>query len=608
VIKIKKHKKNVSITHLSNEKEPLHNYNLGVVLFNNRQYDEAIAHFQQALEIEPNLLHAYNYIGNAFQEKKQFDGAITYYQKAISINPADPTAYMNLGILFQNLKHHEKALRYFNDALKINPTLYQAHDFIGFLLDVEGHREKAAESYRASLEINPHSITALINLGNLLAKQGKLNEAEHFHKLAMRIDPNNFELHQTFLCNMLYNPKYDTKTIFSEYLQAVKKFAGPSTCHILPHANERTTLRKLKIGYVSPDFRRHPVAYFIEPVLAAHNREFFEVFCYSNSDICDDITERLKKSTDHWRTIYAVSDEMAAELIRADRIDILIDLAGHTANNRILLFARKPAPVQVNWMGFPPTTGLSAIDYKIVDHYTDPPEMTEQFYSEKLMRLPESFVCFLPDRGSPDVGPLPALTTGYITFGSFNNLPKVTPHVVALWGKILNSLPDSCLIMKNYIFSDTDTCQYVADMFVQVGISKGRIILQSADPSPKHLKSYNAVDIGLDTFPFNGLTTTCEAMWMGVPVITLAGTGYAARAGVGLLSTVGLSELIANTQDEYIKIARSLALDINRLILLRSSLRDRMAHSPLIDAQRFIINVETCYREMWKNWCESHQQ
>ena len=603
--KINKHKKKISAYRFFNKEKPIPHYDLGVLLFNNQQYDEAISNFQKALQANPNLIHAYNYLGNAFQEKKQFDKSISYYEQAIQINPADVTAYMNLGILFLNTNQHGEAREYFSTALQINPNLYQAYDYMGLSLIMENNFDKAMECYRSSLLINPNSAMTLVRLGYILARQGNLNEAEKVYKHALEVDPNNIDAYEAVAWNMLYNPQHDQRAIFYEHLRIAKKFADPLSVFVSPHTNQRIVSRKLRIGYVSPDFKRHPVACFIEPVLSTHNRDNFEVFCYSNVDTQDDITERIKKYADQWRDIREVADEKAVELIRKDRIDILIDLSGHTANNRILLFARKPAPVQVTWIGYPSTTGLSTIDYKIVDHYTDPAGMTERFYSEKLMRLPESLVCYLPDRGSPKVGPVPAFTTGHITFGSFNNFKKVTPQVFEVWSKILNSIPGSCLIMKSKIFSDKTTRRYATDMFVQRGIIENRIILQSADTSPKHLESYNLVDIGLDTFPFNGLTTTCEAMWMGLPVITLAGTGFAARAGVSLLSNIGLTELIAKTSDEYISIAINLAKDLKRLQSLRVNLRDMMKFSPLCDAKRFTTNLEICYRQMWKKWCES---
>jgi protein O-GlcNAc transferase len=504
-----------------------------------------------------------------------------------------------------NIQQHQRAMKYFEAAIQVNPNLYQVYDYMGDSLTLEGNFGKAIESYQSSLLINPNSVMTLMNLGNLIGRQGNLNEAQNYYERALQIDPNNFGVNEAFVFNMVYNHQYDQQTIFSEHIRFAEKFAEPLSVFKSPHQNECIISRKLKIGYVSPDFKRHPVACFIEPVLAAHNRNYFEVFCYSNVGQGDDITERIKISTDQWRDICSVSDENAAELIRRDRIDILIDLAGHTKNNRILLFARKPAPVQVTWIGYPPTTGLSSIDYKIVDNYTNPHGITERFYSEKLMRLPESFVSYLPDRESPKVGPLPAFTVGHITYGSFNNFRKVTPQVIEVWAKILISVQNSCLILKSKIFSDENSCRYAKDMFIQRGITENRIILQPPDSAPKHLASYNLVDIGLDTFPFNGLTTTCEAMWMGVPVITLAVTGYAARAGVSLLTNVGLAEFITKTSDEYISTAVNLAKDFKRLQSLRKHLRDMMMRSPLCNAKKFTADLEICYRKMWETWCQS---
>ena len=286
--KIKKYKKKISGP--IHERGPLSNYNVGVMLFNNRQYDEAIVHFKKALELNPDLIHAYNYLGNAFQEKKQFDESITYYQKAIQVNPADPTAYINLGVAFHNTRENEKAVQYFKAALQINPNLYQAYDHMGLSLRLQGDIEKAVESYQSSLLINPHSEMTLVNLGNLIAEQGHLDEAEKFFQRALQINPNNFKTNKTFVFSMLYNPKYDEQAIFAEHLRIAKKFAGPLSVFMAPYANERIVRRRLRIGYVSPDFRRHAVAYFIEPVLAAHNRDHFEVFCYSNTEFmrrCD---------------------------------------------------------------------------------------------------------------------------------------------------------------------------------------------------------------------------------------------------------------------------------------------------------------------------------
>jgi predicted O-linked N-acetylglucosamine transferase (SPINDLY family) len=283
-----------------------------------------------------------------------------------------------------------------------------------------------------------------------------------------------------------------------------------------------------------------------------------------------------------------------------------VDLAGHTGYNRMLLFARRPAPVQVSWLGYPNTTGLSTIGYRIVDDYTDPPGLTDPFCTEKLIRMPESFLCYRPDKDSPAAGELPASKSGRVTFGSFNVLPKVSGKTFALWAALLRAIPESCLIMKTRSFSDRTACNVALEMFASYGISPERIELVSYKPSFKeHLEMYNQIDVALDTFPYNGTTTTFEAIWMGIPVITLAGDTHASRVGVSILSNIGLPELIARSQDEYVAIALNLVNDLRRLQTLRDSLREMMVKSPLTDARRFTGNLENCYRSIWEKWCKS---
>ena len=407
---------------------------------------------------------------------------------------------------------------------------------------------------------------------------------------------------------MNYDSRYDAGTVFKEHLEFANKIAEPLSSILLRHTNDHDPARRLRIGYVSPDFRRHSVAYFIEPVLSSHNRERHEIFCYS--DVLhhdhDDVTKRIQKYADQWRNIVGMSDEMVSEQIRSDKIDILIDLAGHTGGNRMLLFARKPAPVQVSWMGYPATTGLSTMDYKIVDSYTDPPGMTEQFYTENLIRMPESFLCYLPYEESPDIGPPPSLKEGRITFGSFNNFSKVSTEILGIWTRILRELPGSRLILKSQVFTVETARRRVMDIFERECVSAERIEFMTFEQSVKtHLDLYNRIDIALDTFPYHGTTTTCEALWMGVPVITLAGNAHVSRVGVSLLSNVGLPELIAKTSDEYISVAVNLAMGVERLRSLREKLRDMMKRSPICDAERFADNLEMCYRKMWETWCVS---
>jgi predicted O-linked N-acetylglucosamine transferase (SPINDLY family) len=305
-----------------------------------------------------------------------------------------------------------------------------------------------------------------------------------------------------------------------------------------PHANSPDPNRRLRIGYLSPDFCRHSVAFFIESLLAAHDRSAFEILCYANVSQTDIITERLQGLADKWRDIVHLSDQQVAELVRADAVDILVDLVGHTVNNRLLVFARKPAPVQISYLGYPNTTGLSTIDYRLTDAWADPPGRADRFHTETLVRLQGGFLCYQPWPGTPEVSPLPALTSGHITFASFNNATKVNPEVIALWSKILRLLPNARLIMKALQLGDIGTRQRFAQLFEQNGVSMERVeLLGWASSTAEHLELYNRVDIGLDPFPYNGTTTTCEALWMGVPVIVLAGNTHAARVGVSLLSS-----------------------------------------------------------------------
>ncbi|MBM4146918.1 MAG: tetratricopeptide repeat protein [Nitrospira sp.] len=579
---------------------------LGNILRKKEKLDEAVKCFRKAIERAPEFSGAYYNLAQVLSDLKQFDEAISCYQKTLQTDPTNAHAYYNLGNVFYHKGNLNDAIYYYQKALSLKTNFFEAYNALGNTFSEAGRLKEAVESYTCSLQINPDFIDALCNLGKTLTDQGKLDYAESCYKLALENKQDFAVCYSNLLLVMLYNLRYDPKSIFLEHLNFAKLFEYPLCFTILPHTNDRMLRRRLKIGYISPDFKKHSVARFIEPVLMAHNRKYFEIFCYSLVSAEDEVTERLQGYADHWRTVTEMSDENTAELIRNDSIDILVDLAGHTSGNRLLVFARKPAPVQITWIGYPATTGLSAMDYKIVDSYTDPSGITEEFYTEKLLRMPESFLCYLPDRESPEVGTLPALTSGHITFGSFNNFAKVSPEVIELWTQILKTVSDSRLILKAKGFSDNPTRNYVFDIFAQKGIPAWQISLLPLEPSTRgHLNTYKHIDIGLDTFPYNGTTTTCEALWMGVPVITLAGNTHASRVGMSLLSNVGLPELVAGRPDEYVKIAVDLARDLNRLQSLRERLRDMMAHSPLTDAPRFVSNLENCYCTIWEKWCQS---
>jgi predicted O-linked N-acetylglucosamine transferase (SPINDLY family) len=379
-----------------------------------------------------------------------------------------------------------------------------------------------------------------------------------------------------------------------------QQHAEPLKKFIRPHSNDREPDRPLRIGYVSADFLDHPVGRLILPLLSAHNHDHFTIFCYSDVKQPDRLTPLIRRHAGQWQNIVRLTDERVAQMIREDRIDILVDLTMHVANNRLLLFARKPAPVQATYLAYCSTTGLEKMDYRLTDPYFDPPGMNDEFYSEKSIRLPETYWCYPNDDLSSEVGPLPALATGEITFGCLNNFSKVSPDALKLWMQLLRAMPKSRFILHAYPGAHR---QRVVDLLQQGGIDPRRVAFAGKVPLREYYALHGKIDIGLDPFPFAGGTTTCDAVWMGVPVVTLIGKTAVGRGGVSILSNLGLPELIAGTPEQYIEIAMGLAKDLPRLAELRRTLRARMQASPLMDAPRFARNVEAAYRQMWRNWC-----
>ena len=366
-------------------------------------------------------------------------------------------------------------------------------------------------------------------------------------------------------------------------------------------ATTATPTAALRIGYVSPDFREHCQSFFTIPLLSNHDREAFEIFCYPHVRRPDAITERIRGCAEVWRSILGMTDDQAARIIREDRIDILVDLTMHMAHGRPLIFARKPAPVQVAWLAYPGTTGLSAMDYRLTDPYLDPPGLNDQFYSETSIRLPDTFWCYDPLDAELAVNALPAQAHGHITFGCLNNFCKVNEQVLRLWAQVLKTVDRSRLML---LCPEGSHRQPLLDLLQREGISPDRIELLAFRPRPQYLELYHRIDVGLDTFPYNGHTTSLDSFWMGVPVVTLVGQTVVGRAGLSQLTNLGLTELIAQTPEQYIQIATDLAGDLPRLAELRRTLRARMQASPLMDAPRFARNVEAAYRQMWRNWCE----
>jgi len=518
--------------------------------------------------------------------------------------PNNPEAHYNLGLVLASLGRHKEAEESYRRGLAFKPNSVDGYNNLGVLLDSVGRYEEAEESYRRGIAIAPGIPHLHNNLGVLLKESGRLAESLAVHRHVLALDPRL----PAGRSNLLYTLNYD-ETVSREALYAEHVAWGNSDAVRFPtggsrFANAPDPARRLRIGYVSGDFRHHSVAFFFAPLLDAHDRGAVEVFLYSNDARADAMTARLKARADHWVPIFHLSDEHAAARIREDAIDILVDLSGHTSHNRMTLFARKPAPLAVTWLGYPNTTGLPAIDYRFTDSIADPPGEADRLNTERLVRLAPAFLCYRAPAEAGPVAPLPANAAGHVTFGSFNNAAKLSPATIALWARLLREVPDARLLLKASQFRDRATRERIAAAFADAGIDRERVsVLAPQRTTADHLAIYGQIDVALDPLPYNGTATTCEALWMGVPVVTLAGDRHAARVGASILTTIGLDHLIAPTADAYVAVAAQLARDRAALAVLRAGLRERVRASPLCDGAGFARAVEEAYRTVWRDWC-----
>jgi protein O-GlcNAc transferase len=467
----------------------------------------------------------------------------------------------------------------------------------------QGEFEEAVEAYRQALAIKPDHNVACINLGCLFNLHGRLDEAVDVYRKFLALDPADAVVHSNLLLCLNYHPQLRPEELYREHVHWDLQHGRPGSAKAVSFPNTPLPDRVLRIGYLSPDLGQHPVGFFLASVLPTHDRERFHITCYSCRSVEDDYTVRLRESSDRWRAVKGVDDDSLATMIREDEIDILIDLSGHTNGNRLTMFAQKPAPVQMTWAGYVGTTGLGAIDYLISDRI-ESPQGAERFCSEKILRLPNGYLCYQPPAYAPEVAALPLLGNGFVTFGSFNNTAKVNREVVALWARLLREMPSARLVLKYKGYEHPEVQGRYLAMFAEEGIEAGRIDLSGAVPHHQLLQCYNGIDIALDPFPYSGGLTTMEALWMGVPVITLGGERFCSRHSMSHLTNVGVTELIADEEDGYIRIARQLAEEPKRLQALRASLRERMASSPLCDGAGFTRDLEGAFREAWRDWCD----
>jgi len=397
------------------------------------------------------------------------------------------------------------------------------------------------------------------------------------------------------------DPHTDPRALYEESQRWEQRHAQPLQGLIGPHTNHPDPERRLRIGYVSPDFRDHPSSYCTIPLLANHDRRLYETICYANVTRPDATTDWLRGSAGVWRSTVGLTDLQLADQVRGDQIDILVDLAMHTAGNRLPLFARKPAPVQVTWLAYPGTTGLSAIDYRLTDPHLDPPGLFDAFYAEESLRLPETFRCYAPLSDKPPVNALPARANRVITFGCLNSFCKVSEDCLALWASVLRAVPQSRLLL---LAPRDPARERVLAKFRQEGIAGSRVVFADKLSRQEYLQLYHRIDLAMDPVPCNGRTTTLDAFWMGVPTLTLLGKTVVGRAGWSLLCNLGLQELAAQTPEQYVALATRLAADLSRLQELRATLRQRMLRSPLMDGKRFARHVEQAYRHIWQRWCD----
>ncbi|WP_224983688.1 nodulation protein NodZ [Geomonas agri] len=575
-------------------------FNLGCTLDRLCGPGEGLPHFERAAQLVPQWSEAHGNFGLALARVGRMEEASGELAEACRLAPEHAGYRNNLGLALSALGRGEEAQASFQEAIRLDPDYPEPHSNLAILYERFGNGAAAIGSLSQALRLRPDYPEAHHNLANALKSQGRHDEAVAHYREALRLKHDYLEAQSSLLFALLYGTQTTEESIFAEHAA----FGAAQRRAVKPHGNVPDPDRVLTIGYVSADFREHAVARFITPVLAHHDRSRFRVYCYSNVEVPDGKSEALAQLCDRFVNIAGLRDDQAEELVREDGVDILVDLSGHSAGNRLTLFARKPAPLQVTWIGYPFSTGLDSIDYRISDAICDPPGETERFHSEELIRLPGTFSCFAPPEEAPPVAPLPCLASGSVTFGSFNNPAKITRETLAMWADVLRAVPGSRLLLKGYSLACPQGRQRFLDAFAAAGIETERLELIGNTPSYRdHLALYAGVDIALDTFPYHGTTTTCEALWMGVPVVTLAGASHRSRVGASLLHSVGLDGMVADDGRSFVQIARALALDRNRLQGLRETLRATMAAATLTDGAGFTRGLEQELIAAWGRWC-----
>ncbi len=622
---------------------PLSYLELAYACSRNGDQEEALANYYHALALAPGLFNAHYGIGNVFFKQGRFGDAIRAYRHALKLNPGNGEILNNLGNAYAESGDIEAANDCFREALKANPNDVRALSNLGNNLQHVGNGEEAAEQFRKALAADPENLEALNNYGKLLVQQYKPGEAIEVLRKALAIqpdftpalynygyalnqfglnsesievlrevvrrEPDSHLLNSTLLMYLSYEPDLSPEALLEEHRQWARRHADPLKGRIQTHDNDFDPDRPLRIGYVSADLGRHPVGYMTVSTLTRHDQRNYPTYYYSSRAREDDITERYRESASGWRNTLGVSDQELAQMVRADRIDILVDLSGHTAGGRLPVFAEKPAPVQATWIGYCDTTGVDAIDYILMDEITAPPQIDDLFV-EKVVRLPRTRFCYTPPEAAPPVvASVPAMNRGHVTFGTLSNLLKITREVVDVWAELLRRVPNSRLLFSWNTLQEPARRERLLDQFRSRGVDASRIEFRYYQDSRNHtaiLNDYSDIDIALDPFPYTGGITTSEALWMGVPVVTLRGRRAVSRQSAAIIAAVGgMDDLITDSKEEYLETAVRLSGDFGRLYEMRKHLRERMAQSPFCDADRFIRDLEETYRRLWRRRCQS---
>jgi predicted O-linked N-acetylglucosamine transferase (SPINDLY family) len=576
-------------------------YLLGLIAWETDQAPAAADLLRRAVALDPANPQYGVALGHALSRAGRVQESADAYASVLNRYPDRVDARLALAHTLYNLARPDAAIESLRQGLALCPESAELHACLGVSLTMAGLPAAAQAEHEQALRLRPGVAQYHTDLGSALLARGRPRDAITAHRQALSLRPDSQPAQSSFLYALHFDPDLNPPTIATEHADWGRSHAA-TLPPPRPHENDRSSDRRLRVGYVSGDLYDHPVAHFLLPLLEHRDREGFEIICYSNSVRSDEVTARLRGHADRWELIAGLSDDQAADRVRADRIDLLVDLSGHTGRNRLAVFARRPTPLQATYLGYPHSTGLTAIDYRLTDAVADPPGDADVLSTERLVRLPHGFLCYtLPS----DLPPLTEASVGDhpLTFGSLNRIAKVLPRSIELWAEVLRAVPGSRLLIKTAALADPPVREQVLETLSDAGVAADRIDLAAATASRReHLETYHRIDIALDTFPYNGTMTTLEALAMGVPVITLAGPSHVSRVGASILTHAGLSDWIAATPQRFVELATALARRGPRAAADRSSLRDRLRASPVCDARGFTAVLEQAYRSMWESF------